>query len=118
MNELKDFFYSLKSNESRGYDDVSYNVTKKCFDSLREPLKYLFNLLIGKGVFPDDLKIARVTTIYKGEDSSDSKTNICTAFQKFLSAKCIIVYTNTWSKIIFYIVNNLLSKTVFQLVVL
>ena len=34
MNELKDAFYSLKSNKSPGYDDISYNVIKKCFGSL------------------------------------------------------------------------------------
>ena len=37
MNKLKDAFYSLKSNKSPGYDNISYNVTK-----------YLFNLLIEK----------------------------------------------------------------------
>ena len=36
-----------------------------------EPLIYLFNLSIEKGVFPDDLKIALVTPIYNGEDSRD-----------------------------------------------
>ena len=71
MNELKDAFCSLKSNKSPGYDGISYNVSKKCFVSLHEPLKYLFNLSIEKGVFPDDLKKAWVTPIYKGEDSSD-----------------------------------------------
>ena len=34
MNKLKDAFYSLKSNKSPGYDDISYNVIKKCFGSL------------------------------------------------------------------------------------
>ena len=67
MNELKDAFYSLKSNKSPGYDNISYNVIKKCLVSLCEPLKYLFNLSIEKGVFPDDLKIARVTPIYEGK---------------------------------------------------
>ena len=71
MNELKDAFYSLKSNKSPGCDDISYNVIKKCFGSLCEPLKYLFNLSIEKVIFPDDLKIARLTPINKGEDKSD-----------------------------------------------
>ena len=52
MNELKDAFFSLKINESPGYDDISFNVLKKCFSSLCEPLKYLFNLTIKKGNFP------------------------------------------------------------------
>ena len=71
MNELKYAFYSLKSNKNPAYGDISYNVIKKCFGSLREPLKYLFNLSIEKCVFPDDLKIVRSTPIYKVEDSSD-----------------------------------------------
>ena len=29
MNELKDAFFSLKSNKSPGYDDISFNVLKK-----------------------------------------------------------------------------------------
>ena len=52
MNELKDAFFSLKINESPGYDDISFNVLKKYFSSLCEPLKYLFNLTIKKGNFP------------------------------------------------------------------
>ena len=71
MNELKYAFYSLKINKGPSHGDISYNVIKKCFGSLCEPLKYLFNLSIEKGVFRDDLKIARVTPIYKGKDSSD-----------------------------------------------
>ena len=71
MNELKDAFFSLKINKSLGYDDISFNVIKKCFSSLCEPLKYLFNLSIEKGIFPDDLKIAKVTPIYKSDDKSD-----------------------------------------------
>ena len=71
MNVLKDTFYSLKHNKSPSYGDISYNVLKKCFYSLFKPLKYLLNLSIKNDIFPDDLKKARTTPIYKGEDSSD-----------------------------------------------
>ena len=71
MNELKDASFSLKMSKSPGYDDISFNVLKKCFSSLCEPLNYLFNLSIKKGVFPDDLKIAKITSIYKADDKSD-----------------------------------------------
>ena len=47
MNELNDIFYSLKSNKSPSYDDISdNNLIKKCFVSFSEPLKYWFNLSI------------------------------------------------------------------------
>ena len=50
---------------------MSFNVIKKYFDELCEPLKYLFNLSIVKRIFPDDLKIAKVTPIYKADNSSN-----------------------------------------------
>ena len=31
VNELKDDFFSSKINKSTGYDDISFNVVKKCF---------------------------------------------------------------------------------------
>ena len=49
---------------------MSFNVIKKCLGELCEPLKYLFNLSIFKRIFPDDLKIAKVTPIYKADNSS------------------------------------------------
>ena len=38
MNELKEAFFSLKTNKSPGYDDISFNVVKKCFGKINEPL--------------------------------------------------------------------------------
>ena len=70
INELKNAFFSLNINKSPGHDGVSFNVIKKCFGELCEPLKYLFNLSIVKGIFPDDLKLAKVTPIYKADNSS------------------------------------------------
>ena len=88
MNELKDAFFSLKINKSPGYDDISFNVLKKCFSSLCEPLKYLFNLSIEKGIFPDDLKIAKVTPIYKTDDISNLSNyrpiSVLSCFSKIL----------------------------------
>ena len=71
IKELKDAFFSLKINKSPGHDGVSFNVIKKCFGELCELLKYFFNLSIVKGIFPDDLKIAKVTPIYKADNSSN-----------------------------------------------
>ena len=71
INELRDAFFSLKLNKSPGYDEISFNVVKKCFSELCEPLKYVFNLSIETGVFPDKLKIARVSPVYKAGDIGD-----------------------------------------------
>ena len=60
-NKLKDAFFSLKLSKSPGYDEISFNVVKKY--SIYS--KHVFNLSIDTGVFPDQLKICRVSPVYK-----------------------------------------------------
>ena len=70
-NELKEAFFSLKINKSAGFDDMSYNVVKNCFGELSDPLLHIFNLSLLNGMFPDSLKTAKVTPVYKDGDSSN-----------------------------------------------
>ena len=59
----------LKINKSTGKDDISYIVVSKCFGDLGTPLKHIFESSFENGIFPDSLKIARVTPLYKAGDS-------------------------------------------------
>ena len=68
VNELKDAFFHLKISKSAGYDDISFNIVKKCLD-LYKPLLHIFNVSIQTGIFPDELKIATVTPIFKGGEN-------------------------------------------------
>ena len=61
INKLKDAFFSLKINKISGIDDVSFSIVKKSFGVLCESLIYLFQLSFEKGIFLDDLKIAKMT---------------------------------------------------------
>ena len=69
VNKLKDAFYSLKINKSPAYDDISFNVVKKCFGVLCKPLLHIFNLSIQTGIFPNELKTASVTPIFKEREN-------------------------------------------------
>ena len=71
VNELKDAFFSLKLNKSPGYDEVGFNVVKKCFVNFHKLLLHLFNVSLQNGTFPDELKIARVTPLFKNGSDSD-----------------------------------------------
>ena len=73
INELKDAIISLKISKSLGYDEVRFNVVKKCFDELYDRINFIFELSLENGIFLDDLKIARVTHVFKGEDRSKSR---------------------------------------------
>ena len=65
INELKDAFFLLKINKSPAVDEVKFDIIKKCFGVLCEPLIYLSQLSL------DNLKIAKVTPIYKTGGNSD-----------------------------------------------
>ena len=58
-------FANLKTNKSLEYDDISADVVKKVSDKISVILKNIFEISFAKGVFPDKLKIARVTPIFK-----------------------------------------------------
>ena len=53
INELKEAFFSLKTKKNPGYDDINFNVAKKCFGEINEPIKHFFNLSLENGIFPE-----------------------------------------------------------------
>ena len=63
--ELKRAFFSLKPNKTPGYDNINVNIVKKIYEELKTPLMHIFNLLLITGIFPDKLKIAEVSPIFK-----------------------------------------------------
>ena len=69
-DELKSAFDQLKPNKSSGYDEIHPTVVKQAYNLIKTPLKYIFKLSINTGDFPDKVKIARVTPIFKsGEET-------------------------------------------------
>ena len=98
INELKDDFFSLKINKSIGHVDISYNVASKCFGELYSPLKHIFDLSFENGIFPDSLKIAKVTQVYKSGDSSSLSNyrpiSVLPCFSKMLER---IIYRRLYS---------------------
>ena len=47
-----------------GYDDMSFNVVKKCSGEINVPTKHLFNLSLENGTFPEKMKITNVTLLF------------------------------------------------------
>ena len=66
--ELENICKSFKSSKAPGYDNISMNIIKRSFDIISEPLKFIINLSLDKGIFPDNLKLAKVTPVFKIDD--------------------------------------------------
>ena len=69
--EIKWHIGKLKIKSSAGNDGISNSLLKLAIDSLLAPLAYLVNLSFKQGVFPNDLKVARVVPVFKKGDSAD-----------------------------------------------
>ena len=48
-----------------GYDNLPASILKQCVSKYIAPLIYLINSSFSQGIFPDDLKIAKVLPIFK-----------------------------------------------------
>ncbi|XP_065658219.1 uncharacterized protein LOC136082725 [Hydra vulgaris] len=68
--ELERAFKSIKNNKSCGSDEINGNVIIDCFEQLKDVLFKVLSALNNKGIFPEQLKIAKVTPIYKEGDQS------------------------------------------------
>ena len=67
-DEVKEALRSLKPNKSPGYDKISSNVVNETSDIFFTPLKYIFNISLQQGIFPENLKIAEVSPIYMKDE--------------------------------------------------
>ena len=67
VNELKEASLLLEINKNPGCHDISFNFLRDSFGPLLTPLMVIFNLSLEKGCFPEELKIARVTPMFKAD---------------------------------------------------
>jgi hypothetical protein len=114
VSEIEIVFHinQLKINSSSGHDNISSNTLKKVNNFVSSPLSHIFNLSLEHGIFPDVLKKAVVTPIYKGGTDTININNyrpisvlphIAKIFEKCLK-KRIISFMSKY---------NLLSKNQF-----
>ena len=68
--ELENAFSTLKLNKNPECDDISPDVVKIVSNEIFFILKHIFNIALAKGVFPEKLKIAWVTAIFKAGNNT------------------------------------------------
>ena len=67
--ELSSITNSFKDGKAPGEDNIPISVIKKSIDVISDPLLSLINLSLSSGIFPDKLKIAKITPILKTGDA-------------------------------------------------
>ena len=67
--DIRTIISSLK-NSSPGFDGIPSLVANQCIDNFIELLTYIINMSFMEGVFPSELKLAKVVSIFKSGDSA------------------------------------------------
>ena len=67
QNEIITIIKNLKQS-SPGWDDISSSIVKHTCHYFIEPLMHVSNLSITQGVFPHELKVAKVIPLFKSND--------------------------------------------------
>ena len=63
--QIKNQLLFLKVDKASGYDNLPVRLIKDASDFIVKPLSYIFNQSFLTGKFPDALKVAKVTPVYK-----------------------------------------------------
>ena len=101
----------LLKNSCAGWDDIPAYVMKRCINVYIEPLTHIIDKSMKEGVFPSELKLAKVVPIFKSGDSSKLPTTDLFLFylssQRYLNELCIIISLTLLTPLTFSINTNL-----------
>ena len=62
---------SLRRNKAAGYDNINSNIVIECFNEIKRVLFKIFRTSIAQSKFPDSIKIAKVTPLFKSGDQTN-----------------------------------------------
>lgn len=66
--EIVKIIHKMGSKKSAGHDNIKVDLIKTVANEIAKPLSIIFNSSLCSGVFPDDMKIAKVVPIYKKDN--------------------------------------------------
>ena len=71
VNEILNTVNEFVDKKSTGSDDIPSILFKWAINIIAPKLAFIFNQLVDHGLYPEDLKIAKVTPLHKKGDKSD-----------------------------------------------
>ena len=102
FDEFEVAFKSLKQNKAAGFDELSSNISILAYDSLKNILFHIFKVSIKQGIFPDKLKIPKLTPIFK----SGAKDNV----SNYRPISILLVFWKVLERIMYNRVYNHLNS--------
>ena len=102
-SEIEKLINKLPNKTSSGYDNLSNVLIKKLGTTLTKPLSLIFNNSISQGIFPNKMKLAETTPLYKSKE-----THYTTNYRPI---SLLITISKILEKIVYKRVYNFLHQT-------
>ena len=100
-DEFEEVFKSLRSNEAPGHDGLHVNIIKSVYELIKKPPLKIFKKSTNLGIFPENMKIAKVTPIFKS-----GKTELLTNYRPISVLLC---FSKILARIMYIRVYNYLN---------
>jgi hypothetical protein len=101
--EVTTAIMQLKNKYSTDFDDISIPIIKAVCNTLALPLTMLINASFSLGIFPDDLKIAKICPVFKAGSRFD--------LSNFRPISVLPVFSKVFEKLVYSRLINYLTKS-------
>ena len=64
-SEIINIVKNWKNKKSTGFDNIDMTIVKQVISHIVKPLSYICNMSLTSGIFPNNMKIAKVIPLYK-----------------------------------------------------
>ena len=91
--DIKKVIKNLSTKKASGYDEIPVKLIKMTNRQICKPLTMIINMCISQQIFPDNMKKANITPLYKKKDKLD-KNN-------YRSVNLLIALSKVIEKIMF-----------------
>ena len=102
-NNILDIVKNIKSKTSMDNNNISTNLLKKSIVHITEPLSHIINISLSTGVFPEEMKVAKVIPIFKSGDN--------TVFNNYRPISLLPIFSKILEKIVAKKIENFLNDT-------
>ena len=100
-NEIENIIRSLKK-KSPGWDGINALIVKESYSIFSDAFTEIINKSLYEGIFPDELKIAKVTPLYKSEDEM--------LFSNYRPVSVLPVFSKVFERILYNRLLDFINK--------
>ncbi len=102
LSDVQKIVQNLKPKSSSGYDEISTIMLKLTISEVAVPITHIINRSLDTGVFPDNLKLAKVIPVYKNSDPS--------LLNNYRPISLLPAFSKLFEKVMYKKVNNFLES--------